>query len=64
MNLPPCFEEPESKKVIKELCEENKIDAKLLKDLCEVVLEYSGSGRKEGIPADITNCIDRFIERA
>lgn len=64
MNMPACFQEPESKKVIKELCEANKIDADLLKDLCEVVLSYSGSGRKEGIPADITDCIDRFIGRA
>jgi len=64
LNKPPCFQEPESKKVIKKLCEENKIDDELLKDLCDVVISFSGSGRKEGIPADITDCIDRFIERA
>lgn len=63
MNMPPCFRDPEAKKVIAGLCDDNEIDSTLLKDLCEVVNSYSGSGRPEGIIADLTDCIDRFIAR-
>ena len=63
MNFPPCFQEPGAKRVIADLCEQHKIDTTLLKDLCEVLLNFSGSGRKEGVLADLTDCIDRFIAR-
>lgn len=64
MNVPPCFQEPEARRLISNLCEQNKIDTTLLKDLCEILVNFSGSGRKEGIQADLTDCIDRFIIRS
>ena len=63
MKNPPCFHNPESKKEIRRLCAEHKIDEILLKDLCEILLGHAGSGRKDGIHYEITDCIDRFIDR-
>jgi len=63
MNVPPSFQDPEAKRVIAALCDDNSIDTTLLKDLCEVVHNYSGSGRADGVIADVTDCIDRFIAR-
>lgn len=60
---PPCFKDPEAKKEIQRLCKENSLDLLLLEDLCEAVADYAGSGRKEGIVADISECIDRFLTR-
>jgi uncharacterized phage protein gp47/JayE len=59
----PAFEDPETKKLIQALCAEHQIDAALLKDLCEVMQEHSGSGRKHDVDADIAGCIDRFLAR-
>lgn len=63
MNVPPCFQDPDGKRVISDLCSQNNIDITLLKDLCEVLNSFSGSGRKEGVQADLADCIDRFIDR-
>jgi len=64
MNYPPCFQDSEAKKEIERLCRENNIDILLLKDLCELLNEYSGMGRKEGVIQDIEDIIDRFIKRS
>jgi len=64
MKAPPCFDDPEAEKVLKRICEENGIDLRLLKDLCKITLDYSGSGRADGVTADITHCIDDFVVRA
>lgn len=63
MKPPPCFDDPQSKKLIQSLCEEHRVDTALLKDLCELIQQYSGSGRKHHIDAEIALCIDRFLER-
>jgi len=63
MKAPPCFDDPESKKVIQGLCEEHRIDTALLRDLCELMQQHSGSGRKHNIDAEIALAIDRFLER-
>jgi len=63
MNAPPCFQDSAAKRVISNLCSQNNIDITLLKDLCEVLNNFSGSGRKEGVQVDLTDCIDRFIDR-
>lgn len=63
MKPPPCFRDPETKKMIKGLCVQNEVDDRLLQDLCEVVEQHAGSGRREGIIGEITECIDRFMER-
>lgn len=62
MRLPACFEDPEAKKLIKSLCKEHKIDEDLLADLVEVVQQYSGSGRRDGVTSDITSALDRFLK--
>lgn len=59
----PAFEDTETKKLIQELCQEHDIDMPLLKNLCEVMQEHSGSGRKHDVDADLAGCLDRFIAR-
>ena len=63
MKVPPCFRDREASRQISDLCRENNIDVSLLQDLCEVLGEYAGAGRKEGIVSDISECIDRFLAR-
>ena len=58
-----CFVDAEAIKAIKKLCRENDIEMSLLIDLCEVVAMHSGSARKEGVIEDISQCIDRLLER-
>ena len=64
MRLPPCFVDRETKRKIEALCQQNQIDVQLLADLCEVVHNYAGSGRREGITADIGQSIENFAARA
>lgn len=63
MRIPPCFHDQETKKHIESICTKNDIDRRLLEELCDVVQGYSGSGRKDGITADLTAKIDAFLER-
>jgi hypothetical protein len=63
MKAPPCFDDPETRKLIKQICGNNNIDHELLKDLCELVNEHSGSGRRVGLPDEIDAVVDRFISR-
>jgi hypothetical protein len=49
MKAPPCFDDPDTKRLIRQICEEHNIDGELLKDLCELVNVYSGSGRRFGL---------------
>ena len=63
MKPPPCFEDSETKRIVKRICEEHRIDADLLKDLCEVVNDHSGSGRRFGMPEEIEIVLDRFSSR-
>jgi hypothetical protein len=64
MKAPPCFEDSETKRIIREICDQHAIDSELLKDLCELVSEYSGSGRRFGLDAEIAGIIDRFLTRS
>jgi hypothetical protein len=36
MKAPPCFDDPETKRVVKQICEQHRVDSELLKDLCEM----------------------------
>lgn len=63
MKAPPCFEDPETRKIIRKICEQHSIDVELLKDLCELMNEYSGSGRRFGLPDEINSSINRFFAR-
>lgn len=60
MKAPPCFEDPESKKIIRIICDQYRIDIDLLKDLCDIVNEYAGSGRRFGLVEELEAAIDRF----
>lgn len=64
MSLPACFSDKEAKKVIRKLCKENDIDVLLLQDLCEVFIQFSGAGRKDGVVAEFNTIIDRFSKRS
>lgn len=61
MKAPPCFEDTETKKIVKQICEEHRIDIVILKDVCELVQERSGEGRKFGIEAEISDILSRFL---
>lgn len=63
MKAPPCFEDTETKKIVKEICTEHRIDMQLLKDLCELIQERSGEGKKFGMDAEISDALSRFINQ-
>jgi len=63
MRAPACFEDPDAKRLIEELCQQYRIDSQLLVDLTEIVQTFSGSGRREGITVDISSALDRFASR-
>jgi hypothetical protein len=60
MKAPPCFEDSESKRIIRKICEEHRVNIDLLTDLCDIVNEYAGSGRRFGLIEEIEAAIDRF----
>jgi len=63
MKVPPCFEDAEARRIIRRICDENRVDDTLLKDLCEIALEHSGSAKRFGIDDQIADAVSRFIER-
>lgn len=63
MKPPPCFEDKDTRKIIDQLCADNRIDVELLENIVEIVQNYSGSGRKESVTFDINQCISNFIYR-
>jgi len=63
VKTPPFFDDPDTRELVTDVCKEFAIDDLLLRDLCEVLADYSGSGRRFGLPEDITQVIDRFIDR-
>ena len=63
MKAPPCFEDPETRKIIRQICGQQSIDMELLKDLCELMNEYSGSGRRFGLTDEIDAIINRYLAR-
>jgi hypothetical protein len=64
MKAPPCFEDAECKRIIRNICETHNIEIDLLKDLCELVNVHAGSGRRFGLHEDIETVLDRFIKNA
>lgn len=63
MKAPPCFDDPETRRLIRKICEKHRIDDELLKDLCETVMKYSGSGKAFGQPEEIDLSLERFLTR-
>jgi len=63
MKAPPCFDDAETKKIIRSICTQHSIDSDLLKDLCEMVIERSGAGRRFGLDEEIAGIIERFFSR-
>jgi hypothetical protein len=63
MKAPPCFEDAESKRIIRQICEDHRIDIDLLKDICELVQERAGEGKRVGIDAEISDILSRFINQ-
>ena len=64
MKSPACFEDSETKRIIRKICDEHSIDPDLLKDLCEVENDHYGSGRRFGLREDIESALNRFISRS
>jgi hypothetical protein len=63
MRTPACFEDPETRHIIDELCQKSNIDLSLVLELCELVQKFSGVGRKEGLATEISTCIDSYLSR-
>lgn len=63
MRAPPCFSDPDTRKMIRDVCREHNIDEALLKDLCGIVNERSGVGRRVGINEDIATALNRYTDR-
>lgn len=59
----PCFEQPASKELVKELTAKYDLDLELIQDLAELIQQHSGSGRRHNIVPDIADAIDRFVKR-
>jgi len=64
MKAPPCFDDPDTKRIVRQICEQHRIDSELLKDLCELVNQYSGSGRRFGLDDEIAGILTRFLTRS
>jgi len=64
MKAPPCFEDADSKRIIRKICEEQHVEMDLIKELCAVINVHSGSGRRFGLPEDIADALDRFIQNS
>ncbi len=58
----PCFTDRRAKQKLIELCEKEEISAELIQDLCQLVHEYTGMERKNGLNAAIESAIDRLSE--
>jgi hypothetical protein len=63
MRQPACFDDREARRLIEQLCKKSDIDVKLLEELCEVIHDHSGSGRKDGIVSEFNERIDSFLDR-
>jgi len=63
MKAPPCFEDAESKRIIRQICDDHRIDIDLLRDICELVQERAGEGKRVGIDAEISDILSRFINQ-
>lgn len=63
MRALPLFDDPQVQPLLRTLVSENRLDADLLKDLCNLELDSSGIGRVHGIDADIADALDRCLIR-
>lgn len=59
MNLPPCFTDPEAKRVLRAVCEEYRVSVEFLQDLCEMEHSHTGKARVDEINEQIAEIIDR-----
>jgi hypothetical protein len=64
MKAPPCFDDQDTKRIVKQICEQHRIDSELLKDLCELVNQRSGSGKRFGLDNEIAGILTRFLTRS
>jgi hypothetical protein len=64
MKAPPCFDDPDTKRIVRQICEQHRIDSELLKDLSELVNHYSGSGKRFGLDDEIAGILTRFLSRS
>lgn len=63
MRTLPLFEDAHVQEVLRELTREHRLDADLLKDLCNLERDSSGTGKAFGIDADIADALDRCLMR-
>lgn len=59
----PCFEDAEFARECKAVAMKHGLDILVLRELCLTVARHAGSGRREGINAEINEAIDKFLER-
>lgn len=58
--FPACFRDPEALAILQTICQKNGHSVALLKDLYQVVMKYSGSGRPDGINDEIGSVLDAY----
>ena len=56
------FDNPESRQVIQEVCEENGVLYSALEDLVQAEIEQTGKQKKKGLWDSFDDILDRFIK--
>ena len=62
MSTPRCFTDERSREMIADACQEAGLQIELLKELCELVERYEGSGRASGSFKEIQSILDRHLD--
>ncbi len=63
MKAPPCFTDPETASLIREVCSKHRVDRQLLLDFCDIAMDHSGKGRAVGVDEEIGQALTRYLDR-
>lgn len=58
--FPACFREPDALAILEGICAENGHPVELLKDLYQVVMKHSGSGRPDSLNSDLGEILELY----
>lgn len=57
----PAFSDQQAKKILGELCRRHSLDPNLVLQLAEVHARYSGSGRAQGVFAELDVVLNDYV---
>jgi hypothetical protein len=63
-STPNCFRDPEAVAILERVCQANRVDQVLLRELCGLTDRYAGYGLPRGINENIQTMIDDFLSRS